>query len=495
MDIMNYACDRSAPTAPIDKLPTELLIDVFLLVLSGHCQSTSCTSVDTPWDPISYPDCLTHVCYRWRMVAISVPSLWTHIDLNPHAPKGESLIDYARNYAHRSGTLPLELRLRDKACVRNDAYIMKNVFLLLGPRTKSLDFTITSPEILHFHRFVFEYLLPRISPRVFKTLRISCEVSLPDSFIAGRDSDPWVVFDSDNPNDYDWGPNILHWEQDFINYSFSGVTNLRLCGVFFNWSSPLYHGLVDLRLTSPPIGGATDIYVYTLRSILSKCPELRIFHFSLQLIIHNTTDDESLFEQPEEPVFLPELEVIHVSTANAYTGRHESFHVGSLLHLLAPGSKPLQLSLETGHNQNEHLLASDEMKGFFSRSKVERLCLRNGHQSINDLRFCHLPVLKFLVLDSCRHISAFADPSWPLVLQSVFVNAATLTLEDLRSIVGLCPDGLVLSRCMVLRMLMGQETALKSVPEVELQAIFPAVNFTTEDRLWCNLVAHWGLFD
>lgn len=48
---------------------------------------------------------LTHVCRRWRCIAISDPSLWTYILLNVR-PRGA---EYAAALLHRSGSLPLSI--------------------------------------------------------------------------------------------------------------------------------------------------------------------------------------------------------------------------------------------------------------------------------------------------------------------------------------------------------------------------------------------------
>ncbi|CEL62822.1 hypothetical protein RSOLAG1IB_10506 [Rhizoctonia solani AG-1 IB] len=405
----------------------------------------------------------------------------------------ERPLDRVIYHTNRSGKLPLELHLDDVGCTQDDASIVQDIVLVAGARIQSLDFTMTSPEILHFHRLVFEHILSGISPSDFKTLRISCEVSLPDAFITGYDSGPWLAFETGNAPHSDLGPNILRWKQGIINSGFSGVTNLHLQGVFFNWSSTLYHGLVDLRLTAPPIGKATDIHISTLKYILSKCPGLRTFQFSLHLIT-NEVDDEPSLQRPSDPVSLPDLEMIRVSTAHAYIGGRPSFYVGSLLRLFAPGSKPLRLILETGRNPNEPLFESNGMKEFLVRSKVERLCIRNGHPSINEMRLCHLPDLKHLAFDSCHRISAPTSPNWSLGLQSLFVNATTLGQEDVRSMVELCPNGLTLSMCKICPTHVDEKQA-QSVPELDLQAMFPAVRFTMNERLWCNLIARWSNLD
>ncbi|KAH7332622.1 hypothetical protein B0J17DRAFT_678320 [Rhizoctonia solani] len=451
---MSNIHNHATCVASVHKIPAEILAGIFYLVSPNHCHKYFPTD-DPPRSFIQYPDCLTHVCSRWREVALSFPSFRT------------------RDYNRRAGKLSLDVHLDDKGCMSDNSFLIDSIVSHLASRTKSLDFIITTPELLHFHRFVFDSMLPALSSKIFKTLRMSCEVSLPDPFITGRDSDPWLVHGSDDSDEYDWGPNMLRWDGDVIDDSFSGVRTLHLQGVFFNWSGKLYHGLVDLRLTAPPIGKATDMDVYTLMSILSNSPGLRIFHFSLELVTDEGIDDERLYKEPIHSVFLPDLEVIQVSTARAYLGKHPSFHAGSLLQLIAPGSKSLRLTIETGSDQNEPLFNSDGMKAFLARSKVEKLCVKNGYPSVDEMRLCHLPDLKVLVFDCCRRISVYPAPNPSFKLPTCFIHDGALDLEKLRSMVELCPAGLVLSMCDVVRCWNGGQTNDRIIPEAVLRAAFP----------------------
>ncbi|KAK0479845.1 hypothetical protein EDD18DRAFT_1364106 [Armillaria luteobubalina] len=62
--------------SPSRRLPTELLTDIFIRCSSLHDRS------DSPLDPSAFPWTLSHVCRKWRDVAIATPELWSSICLN-----------------------------------------------------------------------------------------------------------------------------------------------------------------------------------------------------------------------------------------------------------------------------------------------------------------------------------------------------------------------------------------------------------------------------
>ncbi|KAK0491703.1 hypothetical protein EDD18DRAFT_1334584 [Armillaria luteobubalina] len=62
--------------SPSRRLPTELLTDIFI-----RCSSLRDRS-DSPLDPSAFPWTLSHVCRKWREVAIATPELWSSIHLN-----------------------------------------------------------------------------------------------------------------------------------------------------------------------------------------------------------------------------------------------------------------------------------------------------------------------------------------------------------------------------------------------------------------------------
>ncbi|KAK0467616.1 hypothetical protein IW261DRAFT_1373078, partial [Armillaria novae-zelandiae] len=56
--------------SPCCQLPNELLIDIFIRCLSVRDQ------LDSPLDPGAFHWTLSHVCRKWREVAIGTPEIW-----------------------------------------------------------------------------------------------------------------------------------------------------------------------------------------------------------------------------------------------------------------------------------------------------------------------------------------------------------------------------------------------------------------------------------
>ncbi|KAK0479811.1 hypothetical protein EDD18DRAFT_1295524 [Armillaria luteobubalina] len=62
--------------SPSRRLPTEMLTDIFI-----RCSSLQDGS-ESPLDPGEFPWTLSHVCRKWREVAVATPELWSSIRLD-----------------------------------------------------------------------------------------------------------------------------------------------------------------------------------------------------------------------------------------------------------------------------------------------------------------------------------------------------------------------------------------------------------------------------
>src|ERR1700735_1325701 len=67
--------------APIHRLSREILTDVFLLYLIVSSSSRSSQGEFIQPSPHKAPLVLTRVCKAWREIAISIPALWSSIDV------------------------------------------------------------------------------------------------------------------------------------------------------------------------------------------------------------------------------------------------------------------------------------------------------------------------------------------------------------------------------------------------------------------------------
>jgi hypothetical protein len=428
---------------PINKLPSEILIQIFHFVSANSCPLLPSGDSSRRTMVPKYPDHLSHVCSHWRQVALSSPSLWAHIDLSPDPLSGRMFLNRAYTLSKRAGKVLYDIHIDDQGCTGSH-HAVDQVVSRLAPRSRALEFVITTQQLLPFHSYVFQGLVDGCKPEIFERLCVSSNVSFPDPLIRGCDDSLWDGRQYYTNTDRGLDPNVIRASQDHIDHALAGVTTLHLQGVFFDWSRKLYHGLVDLRLTCPVEGKAPVIFESSLASILTNSPGLRILHFSLDLISPNSSHGH-----PIDPIPLQDIQVVSVSTIHARNENSRSdFHVGSLLRLLAPGSKPLRLTLETTRHREEPLFDSSGTRDFLARSKVEKLCIKNGCQSMDELAQMQLPDLKQLVFDSCSIPSRVASC---LALGSCtwVIHGCTLGLSKLRQIVNLHPTGLVLSQVTV----------------------------------------------
>lgn len=105
--IRSYIKLREAIFAPIRQLPTEILLEIFLIASPSTVSITA--TAGFPWK-------LGHVCGRWRDVVLSAPKLWSCVDLGFPDKKisnrrGVKACNVLRLCLARSGQHPLSIRL------------------------------------------------------------------------------------------------------------------------------------------------------------------------------------------------------------------------------------------------------------------------------------------------------------------------------------------------------------------------------------------------
>ncbi|KAH7332635.1 hypothetical protein B0J17DRAFT_632269 [Rhizoctonia solani] len=163
--------------------------------------------------------------------------------------------------------------------------------------------------------------------------------------------------------------------EDQLGRAFSTGNILHARGIFPSWSGTAYHGLVDLRLRSTPCW--SHIEEAELISILKSIPRLRILHFGLEVW---------------NPV--PDAEQLQV--VKPFSSNNNGVHSNSVLPLLAPGPKPLRLSLGGAFKLDDALNA--ELDGFFVRSRVTNFYAKESIPPLN-LILRHSNHLECVILD------------------------------------------------------------------------------------------------
>ncbi|KAJ6492039.1 hypothetical protein C8R45DRAFT_990271 [Mycena sanguinolenta] len=86
----------------IDRLPNELLSTIFMFAIEQHCH-------DEPTPFTTSPTTISHICHRWRQVALETGSLWTNIVLT--FPTSNEQLTRTLTWLSRSKAYSLDILL------------------------------------------------------------------------------------------------------------------------------------------------------------------------------------------------------------------------------------------------------------------------------------------------------------------------------------------------------------------------------------------------
>ncbi|KAJ7639452.1 hypothetical protein FB45DRAFT_725271, partial [Roridomyces roridus] len=82
-------------------LPNEIVSEIFIQCLPPY-------PICPPFRGLSSPTCLTHICRKWRDIALTTPQLWRAI---PFPASGDYKTPQA--WLERSGSCPLSIFWRE----------------------------------------------------------------------------------------------------------------------------------------------------------------------------------------------------------------------------------------------------------------------------------------------------------------------------------------------------------------------------------------------
>ncbi|KAJ7785462.1 hypothetical protein B0H14DRAFT_309760 [Mycena olivaceomarginata] len=121
-----------SPNAPVQKLPVELLGEIFSWTLGDWGVMT-----DDPSTLLLEPLTISHVCGQWRSISLSMPMLWATIWID--RPR-TSHVPMVKLWLERSRTCPLSINLRQtdpKSCLSfptsTEHELTDEIFALLIP--------------------------------------------------------------------------------------------------------------------------------------------------------------------------------------------------------------------------------------------------------------------------------------------------------------------------------------------------------------------------
>ncbi|KAG8733128.1 hypothetical protein FRC10_000410 [Ceratobasidium sp. 414] len=366
--MMKVLRNRSATLAPISRLSSELLVRIFESLDYSGPLGPALEKGTWP-----FPESVACVSTYWRELALNNGQLWTRISFDLPSHLGDKLYKWA------------EARLRNSQGHRIELCVHETIFTEDGFQ-KLLDF------------------LPRVVPRL-AAIKFRSLVLKGDS--APRILSCWFTHDTHDAitdlqligSRYDSRPQDLRLRLtqshpiEIIEDRFSRVQYLTLHNTFVNWSSRLYHGLVELDLEFKD-GRSLTLSVGHIAGMLSASPMLRV----LKLRGLHVLDSSPM----PEPVRLDHLEILFLHCSGLY-----------LLPVLQPGSKPIYVRLTfTTFNP-------DPCLQLLKRSRVVKLIIESDVETaLPPALFTILPVTQHLVLVNFElSVEFFLSMNYPLALR------------------------------------------------------------------------------
>ncbi|KAF8670707.1 Derlin [Rhizoctonia solani] len=354
--------------AAINRLPPEILIRIFEYChYLWRSMSIKKERADSPavWDrsiralmDLGYPETLSHVCTLWRDIALSTPTLWSYLDLFTLGQSAQTFTDRGSAFIPRAQNQELILRVR----LRHDGAgpppnastdTAKGFCGSVAPRLRSLLIDNHGVSDSALFTSLIQATLPNTTPGTLLNLFIK---DYGPRSIPSQTHNPDGLAGWELPS-----PDTCGVSPELFDSILRPIKSLRLGSYFFPWSSPAYHGLVELHLlfTRPRRGHRPYVHVHKLRDMLLASPGLRILHINITVV-----GKDDLPGLP--PVPLPELEELNLRGMSR--GVYDT-----VLPLLSPGkSTPLQFTFQTEQQVNARLYCPT-VRSFLKRANVTSL--------------------------------------------------------------------------------------------------------------------------
>ncbi|KAG8707934.1 hypothetical protein FRC11_006963 [Ceratobasidium sp. 423] len=443
-------CRNSAPViAPVNTLPSELLAQIFTLlcVSTRNCLTHNEGDMFNQGHPEgirSYsPHTLSHVCSRWRQIALGSCILWSHIDIIASDQWCTKLLPRAELLGNRAKIMPLSLHFSNpyQNSAINSKEISQQVSTVcssLGPKAQSFRLDSLAPPEGNEFSHLLNLFLRHARPHGLSELRlldhggsaeagVLCPNNLSESH--HHELETWERFET------------LCLTVREVDELLRPVRVLWLRNVFFLWTCHAYTGLTDLRLIDDR-GHRYDvfhIYMYQLEGILSSCPRLHTLYFNLWINLSGIRPTVQL-------VSLRELEVVNLQLMC-------EAQVSWLLSRISPGKKSLELSIPVSDNTlwPPGNFLPQRVLDFFRRSCITRLFLHKARDYGRHARsLIEVPLAKLLSelptglctlgLNRFEIRQKTEKPtSWPHQLDTLYMRGCSCEIATLRKLTRICP--------------------------------------------------------
>ncbi|KAG8703521.1 hypothetical protein FRC08_002796 [Ceratobasidium sp. 394] len=234
--------NESTTLARTNTLPPEILTKIFML------SRTYCVHDDGA--KLSY-NALAGVSTYWRQIVINAPDLWTHIDIGPDTPT-QSVYGLAKLLLRRTEGRPVHVHVFEPPKPPH------------GEPTSKLEIKAVTDFL---SPFIHRVCTLDLDTRSYSRSLIQPVLELWASNGGSSASKALYVY---RPNGTQLLRPASHLNCGMILPS---LRILHLQGTVFNWNSPAYHGLVDLRIEAT---GQVDISVSVsqLANVLAMSPKL-----------------------------------------------------------------------------------------------------------------------------------------------------------------------------------------------------------------------------
>lgn len=340
---------RNTYVSPIYTLPSELLAYIFKAAVASTSDYSSTAEYDKK--------ALSHVCFRWREIALDVCPVWDllcltfndhsnsddgqlEVDIELHGPI--TSVGYVRvSVYHQPG--------------QDDAQYIRTVLATIAPYIKWLDrIAITIDKVEKVQPFV-DFWLENGTPGSLTDLSLSANCAS-------------LVFPEANSH-----------SNNLLCLFLQQTKELEVNSVGLDWSSVAFNKLTSMWLSNMP--SPCCITSAQLAKMLLTCPDLET------LGLNNVMIPIPLDLMAFEPVRLEHLNVLYLKGVD----------ISRVLSMIYPGRDKLDLQLDGIVSDTDTL---ESLHSFASRANMHNLTLTLSESRLDDA----LALLLYSVMSSIPHL-------------------------------------------------------------------------------------------
>lgn len=386
--------NRSRKLVSIAILPPETLARIFAIGCGFSC--FACPTLSVFGRSIREPPrtllALTQVCSDWRRIAIDTPSLWSHIDIYRSHRDSECMIPNASLWLDRARNTPLSVHISTYTSQNTMSWSrLRPIFARLSAATS---LSIGPTQHAHWPINTLKLWMASVTPSNLRSITI-----------LGSERDNLKLWQTRESPD-----------QEAIGAFLAPIRSLRLHNAYFCWDSPVYRGLVDLKIS----GMRHGVFVLEgeMVTILSACPVLRV----LQLVGINILEEH---HATYDPVPLHKLEVLDVS------GMMPGY-LKTMLSIIDPEQCELSVRVNLQDTQE----GIQDLQSFFGRSNIVRLFLHGSDKDLVGLaeHLASLQNLRVLLFDLNSNLQPSREEAKLSALADTLGNPTSTPCPHLRTL-------------------------------------------------------------